>query len=70
MINSNQYAKISKALSICMPETNEEAEADCDECPFASECKEEEYGITLPSVLMMEIRNYFSNNWNLKTKIQ
>jgi len=56
------YQKISDALSICMPETFEEGETDCIECPFYESCKNEEESIAFPRSLALEIREYFSKN--------
>ena len=56
----NKFKKISDALAICMPETVQESMIDCDECPYFDKCKVQEV-IPLPSVLVVDIRNYFSH---------
>ena len=56
------YKAIADALSICMPETEEEAEQDCTKCPFDSSCHGDKHTISFPSALAVAIRNYFSKN--------
>ena len=64
--NRTEFEMIAKALSICMPETKEEGEQVCDECPFCEICANE--SISFPSPLAIAIRSYFSKN-RLHTKI-
>ena len=64
-----KYAKIAKALAICMPETLQESEMECFQCPYCDECKSDHI-ISLPATLAIEIRKYFSANWDLNTPIQ
>lgn len=63
------YKKIADALAICMPETPEERQGDCVECPYFDMCKDEEY-ISFPSVLALDIRKYFSKNWENDAPVQ
>ena len=58
------YKLIADALSICMPETPEEAEQVCSQCPFDATCHGDKEVIALPTALVVAIRNYFSKNHN------
>ena len=58
------YKMIADALSICMPETPEEAEQDCTHCPFDATCRGDKDMVSLPTALVIAIRNYFSKNHN------
>lgn len=64
----NRFEKIAKALSICLPETMEEGEQECVECPYFDDCSSGTIG--LPLALVMEIKRYFSKNWDEPTLIQ
>ena len=65
----NEYKKIADALAICMPETHEESEHDCVECPYFNVCKDDEV-IALPSSLVIAIRTYFSRNKTYNVPVQ
>ena len=70
MINRPLFEKIAKGLSNCMPETLQEREQECFECPYFEECNGTEESISLPAGLVIDIRKYFSGNWSGKDLIQ
>ena len=57
----SEFEKIAKALTVCLPETQEESCQECEDCPFFTTCKNEEV-VGLPTTLMLAIRNYFSSH--------
>ena len=59
------FEDIQKAMAICMPETFEESQMSCDECPICEQCKSEE-AVMIPTALAIKIKQYFSNNWGKK----
>ena len=44
--------KIIKALSICLPETQDDSKLECSDCPYVDVCNPNDIvGITLPLIL-------------------
>lgn len=71
MMDSNLYKQISKALSICFPETKEENAMNCEDCPYIVECTANDgLGITVPIDVFNDIKHYFSNNWTGNIPLQ
>ena len=67
------YKKIARALAICMPETPEEGQLECVDCPYNEKCHadgDQVNFISLPSDLVLDIRAYFSANRLDSTMIQ
>ena len=58
---TNRHKKIVDALNICMPETAEDSNRECVECPYFNTCSEDET-VSVPAALMIDIREYFSTH--------
>ena len=60
--------KVIKALSICVPETQDDANLECSDCPYGDVCNPSDIvGITLP--LIWDIRELLKEQEDLGTEL-